>query len=159
MSSLPLSLRPEVLAFLADIKEHPGDDTPRLILADWLQDQGDPRGEFIRLQCQLARRPADRASQPPEERLGQLLAQHRDAWLGPLADMALGVSFERGLLRLLVASTAVTAGDLDAVAETTAWSQGQVIYLDPAATYIAGGGVQALGQALDRIIEGFGGGA
>lgn len=33
--------RPEVLAFLQDIKEHPEDDTPRLILADWLQDYGD----------------------------------------------------------------------------------------------------------------------
>jgi uncharacterized protein (TIGR02996 family) len=34
--------RPEVLAFLEDIKEHPDDDTPRLVLADWLEDHGDP---------------------------------------------------------------------------------------------------------------------
>src|SRR5262245_30391979 len=121
MSSPPLSLRPEVLAFLADIKEHPGDDTPRLILADWLQDQGDPRGEFIRLQCLQARRPADLAQQPLDDRLDQLRREHRDAWLGPLVDMALDVWFERGLLRLHVESTAVTGGDLDAVAETTAW--------------------------------------
>ena len=39
---------PEVLAFLADCKENPMDDTPRLVLADWLEEQGDPRGEFLR---------------------------------------------------------------------------------------------------------------
>jgi len=39
-------------AVLAD----PQDDGPRLILADWLTDHGEPeRGEFIRVQCELAR--------------------------------------------------------------------------------------------------------
>jgi uncharacterized protein (TIGR02996 family) len=41
-------------AFLADIAAHPDDDTPRLIFADWLQDNGQPeRAELIRLQCRL----------------------------------------------------------------------------------------------------------
>ena len=31
-------------AFLADIRDHPDDDTPRLIYADWLEERGDPRG-------------------------------------------------------------------------------------------------------------------
>lgn len=36
-------------AFLRDICEHPGDDAPRLIFADWLEDNGRPeRAEFIR---------------------------------------------------------------------------------------------------------------
>jgi uncharacterized protein (TIGR02996 family) len=51
----PAAPRPEVLAFLRDIKDHPDDDTPRLVLADWLEEHGDPRGEFVRVQCQLAR--------------------------------------------------------------------------------------------------------
>lgn len=46
-------------AFLADIIEHPTDDTPRLIYADWLEDTCYPaqpaRAEFIRVQCELAR--------------------------------------------------------------------------------------------------------
>ena len=43
-------------AFLADICEHPEDDTPRLVFADWLDDHGDQaRAEFIRLQVELAR--------------------------------------------------------------------------------------------------------
>ena len=31
-------------AFLADILEHPDDDAPRLVYADWLEEQEDPRG-------------------------------------------------------------------------------------------------------------------
>src|SRR4051812_3791491 len=46
-------------AFLQDIVENRDDDTPRRIFADWLLDQDDPvslaRGEFIHLQCDLAR--------------------------------------------------------------------------------------------------------
>ncbi len=42
--------------FLEDITEHPDDDTPRLVYADWLDDHGQPeRAEFIRVQCELAR--------------------------------------------------------------------------------------------------------
>src|SRR5262249_31361561 len=42
---------------LADIAEHPEDDTPRLIFADWGEDNGEPeRAEFIRLQIALRRR-------------------------------------------------------------------------------------------------------
>jgi uncharacterized protein (TIGR02996 family) len=43
-------------ALLRDICEHPEDDTPRLVYADWITDNGDPaRGELIRVQCELAR--------------------------------------------------------------------------------------------------------
>jgi uncharacterized protein (TIGR02996 family) len=53
------SARPEVLAFLCDIKENPEDETPRLILADWLEEYGDEhdaaRAELIRVQCEMAR--------------------------------------------------------------------------------------------------------
>jgi uncharacterized protein (TIGR02996 family) len=41
-------------AFLDEVLENRDDDIPRLIYADWLEEQGDPRGEFIRVQCQLA---------------------------------------------------------------------------------------------------------
>jgi uncharacterized protein (TIGR02996 family) len=43
-------------AFLADIVEHPDDDTPRLVYADWLEDHGEEaQAEFIRVRCELAR--------------------------------------------------------------------------------------------------------
>jgi uncharacterized protein (TIGR02996 family) len=40
-------------AFLHAIIESPNDDFVRLVYADWLEDRGDPRGTFIRLQCRL----------------------------------------------------------------------------------------------------------
>jgi uncharacterized protein (TIGR02996 family) len=51
------------VAFLADITEHPDDDAPRLIYADWLEDRGDQtsmaRAEFIRVQIRLAQLDVD----------------------------------------------------------------------------------------------------
>lgn len=44
--------------FLEAILEQPEDDATRLIFADWLEEQNDPRGEFIRVQCERARLPA-----------------------------------------------------------------------------------------------------
>jgi uncharacterized protein (TIGR02996 family) len=42
-------------AFLDDIIASPEDDVPRLIYADWLTEHGSAWGEFIRVQCALAR--------------------------------------------------------------------------------------------------------
>jgi uncharacterized protein (TIGR02996 family) len=41
-------------ALLAEIIANPDDDGPRLILADLLDERGDPRGAFIRVQVELA---------------------------------------------------------------------------------------------------------
>lgn len=47
-------------ALLADVLATPEDDAPRLILADWLQDEGQLlRAELIRVQCELARWPCE----------------------------------------------------------------------------------------------------
>jgi uncharacterized protein (TIGR02996 family) len=69
--------------FLADIREHPDDDAPRLVYSDWLEDNGDPeRAEFIRLQCRLARmdwrEPGYKAL---EERAKKLERQNWERWL------------------------------------------------------------------------------
>ena len=58
----------QIDAFVAAIAETPEDDTPRLVFADWLDEKGrQPRAEFIRVQCELARLPAD--ADPGEGRL------------------------------------------------------------------------------------------
>jgi len=60
--------------FLSSIAENPRDDSLWLILADWLDEQDDPRGELVRLQDAL-RQPGpvpDRAAK--EARLRALLA-------------------------------------------------------------------------------------
>ena len=47
---------PEYLALLRRILENPADDAPRLILSDWLEENGqDERADFIRVQCELGR--------------------------------------------------------------------------------------------------------
>lgn len=43
--------------FLADIQAAPGDDTARLVYADWLDEQGLPGSEFLRVGCQLSALP------------------------------------------------------------------------------------------------------
>jgi uncharacterized protein (TIGR02996 family) len=50
---------PLATAFLDDIRQHPDDDAPRLVYADWLEENGDAeRAEFIRVQCRLAQLPS-----------------------------------------------------------------------------------------------------
>src|SRR5262245_17812978 len=86
---------PDADAFLAAIRAAPADDAPRLVYADWLDDHGQPeRAEFIRVQCELARRddPALRA------REAELLARHHDDFAGPLAAPHLRFQFQRGFI-------------------------------------------------------------
>jgi uncharacterized protein (TIGR02996 family) len=95
--------RPEVLAFLQDIKANPADDAPRLILSDWLEEHDDPaRAEFVRVQVELARAPQHLRRQVLLERERELLAQHAAGWLPPLDPQAVTGSFHRGLVRLTV---------------------------------------------------------
>jgi len=48
-------------ALLAAVLAAPADDGARLVYADWLLEQGDPRGELIQLECALVERPTDKA--------------------------------------------------------------------------------------------------
>jgi uncharacterized protein (TIGR02996 family) len=89
--------------FLHEILTDPEDDAPRLVYADWLDDQGGgeqaERAEFIRLQCELARAPLDEPGRPEREvRLANLLEEHEPAWLGPLAGRVSGWHFRRGFI-------------------------------------------------------------
>src|SRR4051812_38161141 len=86
-------------AFLAAILDAPDDDAPRLIYADYLLEQGDPRGDFIHVQYQLARLPEHAPEAPALRRQEQdLLAAHGEAWAGPVGTHARSYAFRRGLL-------------------------------------------------------------
>jgi uncharacterized protein (TIGR02996 family) len=72
---------------LAAIHIRPDDDAPRLDYASWLADRGDPRGEFIRAQCELARlAPSDPRHKQLRARERELLATYGAAWVG-LSDL------------------------------------------------------------------------
>lgn len=118
---------------LAALRAAPHDDEPRAVFADWLEEQGDPRGRFITLQLATARRPPT-----DEERKAQrdLLAQHGEAWLSDLVGVVRAeyTRFSRGFL----AEVGVSPGELPRLVESehaatleAVWLQGNDA-LDPA---------------------------
>jgi uncharacterized protein (TIGR02996 family) len=89
--------------FLQEIAALPEDDIPRLIYADWLEERGDPRAEFIRVQCELAA--MDRDDERREEleyRERDLLFEHEDEWVGRIAKIATSWVFYRGFVHYVV---------------------------------------------------------
>jgi uncharacterized protein (TIGR02996 family) len=98
-------------AFLESILENPDDDGLRLIYADWLEEHGNPRAEFIRVQIELARLPDDDPRRPElEEREHQLFEEHGQAWLRPF----------RGILAAVDCTPFFHGGFLS---EVTFWGQ------------------------------------
>jgi uncharacterized protein (TIGR02996 family) len=73
-------------AFLETIRANPDDDTPRMVYADWLEEQGETdRAEFVRLECQLARLPeAATEFAPLHQRLWVLRRKLDSAWVARL---------------------------------------------------------------------------
>lgn len=95
-----MSATREGAAFLEAVCANPDDDGPRLMYADWLMERGQPRGEFIRLQCVLAQTPRnDDRRESIERRVAELLFQHRQEWIRPLRELGVNaVRFERGFV-------------------------------------------------------------
>jgi uncharacterized protein (TIGR02996 family) len=75
-------------ALLRSIQADPDDELARLVLADWLDDNGDSaRAEFIRVQIELARvAPNSAPWQSLRERELRLLFENSRRWLGPFAN-------------------------------------------------------------------------
>jgi uncharacterized protein (TIGR02996 family) len=71
--------------FLKELLANPGDRTTRLVYADWLDEQGDLRGEFLRLELRLTNLPADHEERETiENRLRQLREGIDRDWLARL---------------------------------------------------------------------------
>jgi uncharacterized protein (TIGR02996 family) len=96
-----------VLALLDAARDAPEDDTPRLALADWLEENGGEadaaRAAFVRLQVELARTSTKDARRPGLlRRARRLQKEHEASWLGPLGEKARTCEFSRGLVHALV---------------------------------------------------------
>jgi len=78
------------------VLQHPDRDQPRLVLADYLQERRDPRGELIQLQVERARATSPDAA--AEARIAELLAQHRKRWLEPIRFKHGQFRFARGFV-------------------------------------------------------------
>ncbi len=90
-------------ALFRAICEQPEEDTPRLVYADWLEENGQPeRAEFIRLQCEAWNLcPAYPTITEARTRASVLLKGHRDRWyaeLPPLPRVQWGDLFVRGFV-------------------------------------------------------------
>jgi uncharacterized protein (TIGR02996 family) len=86
-------------SLMAAVLQSPRDDAPRLRLADWLEARSDPRGEFIRVQLELARLGQDAdETEPLARRERELLARHEMDWVGPLAEWLSDCKFRRGFI-------------------------------------------------------------
>jgi uncharacterized protein (TIGR02996 family) len=89
---------------LADCRDHPDDDGPRLVWADAV---GGERGELVVLQCELAR-----GDTSPERsarlrmRESDLIAAHGKAW-GDLEGVAIRAEFSRGFVETVTIDGAV----------------------------------------------------
>ncbi|MDY3554999.1 TIGR02996 domain-containing protein [Gemmata sp. JC717] len=96
-------------ALLRAIRDQPDEDTPRLVYADFIEEDGhSARAEFIRLQVERARLP-DGAPQrgPLEDREHELLGEHECDWLGVPPDDTAELTeweFERGFVHEVAAS-------------------------------------------------------
>ncbi len=87
---------------LRSVLAEPTADEPRLVWADWLMEQGDPRGEFIRLQIANARYRRERGTatdyydrRRPED---VLLRAHRLDWFAELEPLVSRQTFHRGFV-------------------------------------------------------------
>jgi uncharacterized protein (TIGR02996 family) len=86
-------------AFLQAICEAPSDDVPRLVYADWLEENGGPdgadRAEFIRVQIERARLPGDDPRQAALRKREERLAEgHAYGWRVQLPRLP-GVTWRR----------------------------------------------------------------
>jgi uncharacterized protein (TIGR02996 family) len=84
-------------ALFQTILDHPDDDAPRLVYADWLEEHGQPaRAEFIRLQIEVAQLENGEPQRTNlEVRAAQLLRAHVDDWRPPFK---IGYRFARGFI-------------------------------------------------------------
>ena len=112
-------------ALFRTICEHPRDDMPRLVYADWLQENGQPeRAEFIRLQCEAWHLcPAYPTITEARTAASQLLKQYGDLWYAELPVVA-GVTwsdlFVRGFVdRAWILAKRDVRAQLDAVFAAT----------------------------------------
>jgi uncharacterized protein (TIGR02996 family) len=91
-------------ALFAAILAEPDEDTPRLVYADWLDENDWPeRAEFVRVQVEQTHSPTDAL----RARERTLLARHEEEWLAPLRapgqplDGGAGSRFRRGFVEVV----------------------------------------------------------
>src|SRR4051812_7121155 len=93
-------------AFIRAIVDGPGDDTPRLVYADWLDDRDDPRGAYLRAELEWANAPrrgprskAFAEKQRLEKRLRRTASKLDAMWVFRVTRPPLGVCFHQKVFK------------------------------------------------------------
>jgi uncharacterized protein (TIGR02996 family) len=94
----------EEIPFLRAIANDPHDDALRLVYADWLQERGDPRAEYLRLEVELQGLPIGTTDRKAalKKQIGDLQPQLDGSWearLSWLRNLPQGVRLDLRLLR------------------------------------------------------------
>ncbi len=84
-------------------RANPDDVVARLVLADWLEERGDPRGELVRVQMELERAPLPGERQAELIRRAAILRRLCGPWLRSLADLCDDATVRRGFLAVTLA--------------------------------------------------------
>jgi uncharacterized protein (TIGR02996 family) len=116
--ALLILMTSEQLAFIRQIVQRPDEELPRLIYADWLEEHGDPQGEFIRVQCALARGSDDPAwTAALRHRERELLSEHRARWTQEIGPGIQWYEPRGGFIEsFIVAAPALAAGGAEMLA-------------------------------------------
>jgi uncharacterized protein (TIGR02996 family) len=124
--------------FADEVRMNPYDNTPRLIFADYLDDRGDPLGQFIRTQMSLSEMPQNDPSRTALElQESELIREFGETWLAPLRELgAEGVNvrcFQRGLIeRIKISARNLLVHGAAACAQSPALHAVQVTQLESA---------------------------
>jgi uncharacterized protein (TIGR02996 family) len=89
---------------LERVINHPDDDAPRLAYAGYMDEIGDPRGQFIRIGVELGRINGDYSNPnflPLAENMHAMIEQYGAALAGPVAGLVDRYSFDRGFVELV----------------------------------------------------------
>ncbi|MGF1583365.1 MAG: TIGR02996 domain-containing protein [Gemmataceae bacterium] len=92
-------MKPEEQRFLDGILENPTNTALRLIYADWLEEQGDPRAEFLRVQVQRNECTDKSERRALKHRLQKLRKNIVDDWLAVVDSVAVEGCFHKQVQR------------------------------------------------------------
>ena len=108
----------DVPALLRAVLDEPEDIAARRVYADALLAEGDPRGELIQVQCDLADcTPSDPRWAPLLAREGELLAEHGTKWTAPYKSFLFRPQFQRGMIEAAFVNGKKFAPAADALLE------------------------------------------
>jgi uncharacterized protein (TIGR02996 family) len=105
------------------------DDAPRLVVADFLLEQGEPRGELIRVQCELARAEGARKAELDAREL-ELFAAHRERWSSEVGFPTNQAIFRRGFATSFIAQASQLIQARDRVANARTVKMGLLFEQD-----------------------------